>query len=285
VSIVEKALTRVHGKSSQEPQARPRVDLKSRARIEVDRQRLIEFGLLPQDHEQRRIGDEFRRLKWSLLETTLAATDAEFAKGRSRRAIMVTSSIPAEGKTFVSTNLAMSLALENDHQVLLVDADLARPKLTGALQLDDRKGLSDLLVDSSLSWNDVVLSTDIPGLMIVPCGSPQQRAPELLASKRMAELLDTLEYASNTFTLFDSTPLLVANESQALSRHLGQVVLVIKADSTARAEVQESISLLRGNPNVSCVLNQVQRSKLASYYGEYDGFGEGYNYSKFPDRA
>ncbi|MEP7316705.1 MAG: hypothetical protein ABI667_08400 [Sphingomicrobium sp.] len=106
--------------------------------------------------------------------------------------IMVTSAMPKEGKTFCAINLAISMSLEIDTSVLLVDADVNRPGLLQRFAVQDRLGLLDLLTDRQLDVSDVVFKTNVPKLSILPAGAPRDLSAELLASNAMDELLLSL---------------------------------------------------------------------------------------------
>ena len=109
-----------------------------------------------------------------------------------RNLIMVTSSVEGEGKTFSSLNLAISIAMEMDRTVLLVDADLAKPGLSRLLKINNLPGLTDRLIDDSLDLRDLLVKTDIPKFSVLPAGRRHRRSTELLASNTMRHLLDEL---------------------------------------------------------------------------------------------
>ena len=135
---------------------------------------------------------------------------------------MVTSSVAGEGKTYVSVNLAMSLAMELDTHVLLVDADATRPAVFERLALPPSKGLLDLLVDPS-SPDSLVLSTNVDRLSVLPAGTPQVQSTELLASDAMNRLVERLTSKDpRLLVLFDTPPLLGASESRVLAAIWGR---------------------------------------------------------------
>jgi receptor protein-tyrosine kinase len=182
--------------------------------------------------------------------------------------------LPGEGKTFVSLNLAMSLAMELDTEVLLVDADASRPALLERLGLAPSKGLLDLLVEPGLSVNSVVMETNVENLSVLPAGSPQAHATELLASAGMSRLVEQLAMDDpRRIVLFDTPPLLVASESRVLAAHMGQVILVIGADDTPQASVSESLATIDNCPVVFTILNRVSQADRSQYYGSYGAYG------------
>jgi protein-tyrosine kinase len=238
--------------------------------IELDSAQIFEAGLVTDRENTARLRDEFRRLKWPLLEAAQGSRAADAGHGRL---IMVGSAVPGEGKTFVSFNLAMALADERDRTVVLVDADIAKPKLTHSLGLVERTGLADFLANDALTVRDVLIGTSIPQLRIIPAGRFNTRAPELIGSQRMRELLSQLDQSCAMPTvLFDSSPLLATNSGQVLAGLVGQIVLVVRADSTPQSAVVEALSMLRKSAAVGLVLNQSRPTLGSHVYGEYYGY-------------
>jgi receptor protein-tyrosine kinase len=216
------------------------------------------------------IADEFRVVKRPLLDNVRGKAGAA---ERGSNLIMVTSSLPGEGKTFTAINLAMSIAMELDNTVLLVDADVARPSLLSTLGLPPSPGLMDLLTDPTVSFSDVLLRTNVEKLSLLPAGSPQTRATELLASQSMANLVEELSSRySDRIILFDAPPLLPTTESRVLATHMGQIVLVVAADSTTQGAIRQAMATIQSCPIVMPVLNKAIRSEVGSYYG-YRSYG------------
>lgn len=240
-------------------------------RIELAQKMLFEAGLVTDRENTSRLRDEYRRLKWPLLEASQARPGHDASLGRL---IMVASAIAGEGKTFTSFNLAMALADERDSTVVLVDADIAKPRLTHSLGLLDRPGLADFLADEKLNVRDILVGTSVPQLRIVPAGRFNTHAPELIGSQRMRELLSQLDASCAAPTvLFDSSPLLVTNAGQVLSGLVGQIVMIVKADSTPQSAVSEALSMLnKKNASVGLVLNQSRPTFGSHLYGEYYGY-------------
>ena len=251
----------------------------ARQSVVVDPARLREFGLLPADDLVPEALDEFRRIKWPLLESALGRA-AGGAVAAENNLILITSAMAEEGKSFTALNLARVIGRERDCRCILVDADLRSPKLSQALGLENRKGIQDLLADESLTLADIVYPTDIEGLLFVPAGTGGESGPELLASRRMTQVCAELsEYVHDGVVLFDSSPLLLSNESQVLSRLVGQVLLVVRADFTEQRLVREAIGLLDRTKLISSVLNNVQRTGIGDDPMSY-GYGYGYGSRK-----
>lgn len=240
---------------------------KASKQVEIDLDRMASMGYLTPETPRAQIADEFRIIKRPLLDNVSGKGAGTVERGNL---IMVTSSLPGEGKTFVSINLAMSLAMEMDTTVLLVDADVSRPSVLSRMGLPPSPGLLDLLSDSSLPMHDVMLRTNIAKLSILPAGTPQGRATELLASDGMDRLLDelTTRYADR-IVIFDAPPLLPSTESRVLATHMGQVVLVVEADRTAQKSVSQAMATIETCPVVLPLLNKISRSEVGSYYGYY----------------
>ena len=238
--------------------------------LHVDRDRLRGQQMLPSAAQEREISDQFRAIKRPLLNGLPAEQDEQ-----NSRTIMVASALPGDGKTFTSLNLALSLALEKDLRVLLVDADAPKPHLTRAFERQDVPGLLDVLADPARHIENVILPTDVPRLDFLPIGKWHDTANELLASERMRDVVQRLAVMYFPgIVLFDSPPVLLTNESRALATFLGQVVLVVKAGVTPHQAVKEAIATLGDDRHISVVLNNAPRGGvLGHYYGYRYGYG------------
>jgi protein-tyrosine kinase len=235
--------------------------------VDIDLKRLSAMGYLNPETPRAQIADEFRVIKRPLLSNVNGRSAPPMERANL---IMVTSSLPGEGKTFVSINLAMSLAMELDKTVLLVDGDVSRPSVLNRLGLPPSPGLLDILTDPSLQVADVLLRTNVEKLTIVPSGKANGRATELLASDAMDRLLNELStrYADR-IVIFDAPPLLPSTESRALATYMGQVVVVVEADRTPQKTVLQSLATIESCPVVLPLLNKIPRSEVGSYYGYY----------------
>lgn len=244
---------------------RPASSGKLSKKVDIDLSRLAAMGYLTPEAPRARIVDEFRAIKRPLLTNVhgRAADPVDRAQ-----LIMVTSALPGEGKTFVSVNLAISLAMELDTSVLLIDADVSRPSVLNRLGLQPAPGLLDLLTEPSLDMADVLLRTNIEKLTLLPAGKPQGRATELLASDAMTQLLDELATRySDRILVFDAPPLLPSTESPVLATHMGQVILVVEAERTTQKAVEQALATVESCPVVLPLLNKLKQSELSSYYG------------------
>ncbi|MDH3979096.1 MAG: XrtA-associated tyrosine autokinase [Gammaproteobacteria bacterium] len=236
--------------------------------VKLDLSGLRDAGLVdPRSKEVNRTTEEFRRIKRPLL-MNIRGEGASVVPNANM--IMVSSALPGEGKTFTSINLAMSIAMEMDRTVLLVDADVAKPDVTARLGVEAEKGLIDVLLDDSLTLPDVLLRTDIPKLALLPSGSRHVHSTELLASERMRQL--TLELSSrypDRIVIFDSPPLLLASEARVLAGLMGQVVMVVEESMTRQHAAQEAVEMLADNEIVGIVMNKGRHKSKEGGYGGY----------------
>ncbi|HQQ68861.1 MAG TPA: XrtA-associated tyrosine autokinase [Alicycliphilus sp.] len=217
--------------------------------------------------------DQYRVIKRPLLDNATGRGAALVANGNL---IMVTSALPGEGKSFTAINLAMSLAMELDHTVMLVDADVTRPSVMSRLGLPPAAGLMDVLREEKLKLPDVLLRTNIDKLTLLPAGLPHDRATELLASDAMTDLLDEMSKRySDRIIIFDSPPLLLTTEARVLASHMGQVVVVVRAEKTLQSDVEHALSTIESCPIKLMVLNQVRHHGLGGY-----GYGYGYGHDR-----
>jgi receptor protein-tyrosine kinase len=233
--------------------------------------RLKTGGFVTPDAERTEIAEEFRLIKRPLLINAFGQGADATPRGNM---IMVTSSMAGEGKTFCTINLALSIAMEMDRTVLLVDADVAKPKLLQYLGVRAEKGLLDVLRDDSVGLPDVLLKTNIEKLTILPPGKSYKHATELLASDAMNSLIEDLASRySDRIVIFDSPPLLATSEASVLASHMGQIVMVVEADKTPQAAVREALGQIEDSgAAISLLLNKTTGSKGGGYYGY--GYGK-----------
>ena len=250
---------------------RPRTEPNVTAK--VDRVALRDAGFIVPGAPPSGLSEEFRIVKRQLLLQAFGGRNtAPLDKGRM---ILICSAQPNEGKTFCSVNLAMSMATETDIEVLLVDADVAKPEILSTLGLPGGPGLMDALVDPSLDVESLVIGTDIPGLSVLPAGRQINNDTELLASDRTQRLMEVLGSRNpRRIVLFDSAPALAASPASVLALHVGQVLLVVRADQTSESELRDSLAMLEGNARIQMVLNGVTYSGTNRKFGYYYGFGE-----------
>ncbi|WP_157994457.1 XrtA-associated tyrosine autokinase [Peristeroidobacter agariperforans] len=241
--------------------------------VQIDRASLRANGLLAPENHQRRLADEYRQIKRPIIAHAIGRGPDKVARGHL---VMVASAMAGEGKTFSSINLAMSLSLEKDISVLLVDADIPKPHITRTFALENEPGLLDVLRDENMRVEDLVVRTDVDGLSILPVGKQSETAEELLASARMEQIaLQLGTQDPNRIVLFDSPPLLLTSESRVLAGLVGQIILVVRAGSTTQQMVQEAISYLGEGRSIGLVLNQCEMETKTGYYYGYAPSGSG----------
>jgi exopolysaccharide/PEP-CTERM locus tyrosine autokinase len=237
--------------------------------VEVDRDDLRAAGLIVPEDPVTGLLEEFRIVKRELLADARADIT-----GLANR-ILVCSPHPGEGKTYCATNLAIALAAERDLEVLLIDADVVKPSVTARLGIDAEQGLMDALADPAIRPEKLVIRTDIDGLFVLPAGTASSRDAELLASARTAELLDRLtQGAPGRILIFDTPPALAASPAAELAQHVGQALLVVRADETSRAALEDAQQLLSACGDIKLLLNAARYSPSGRRFGTYGRKGK-----------
>lgn len=240
--------------------------------VELNVDLLHERGLLTRADERSALAEEYRMIKRPLLANAFGANPVE-----NGNLIMVTSALPGEGKSFTAINLAISIAMELDRTVLLVDADVAKPSLPSYLGFNADHGLLDILSQDTRDLSHVILRTNIDKLSLLPAGRTYARATELLASEAMHRLVAELSSRyPDRIVVFDSPPLLVTSESSVLASHMGQIVMVAEADKTPQSALREALKRLEGACDVvGMVLNKSSSQNAGGYgYYGYGGYGK-----------
>ncbi|MEW6021284.1 MAG: XrtA-associated tyrosine autokinase [Pseudomonadota bacterium] len=228
----------------------------SARKVDLDLARMRDAGMVTAASGRTSLLEDFRVIKRPLLKRAFGEASMP---GRPNNLIMVTSSLPGEGKTYCAINLAMSIAMELDHTVLLVDADVARPSVLRTLGLPAQRGLMDILIDDKLDLSDVMLRTNVDTLSILPAGTSTPRATELLASSTMSNMVNEIANRyPDRVVIFDSPPLLLTSESRVLASHMGQIVMVVEAQTTTQHAVKESLRQLEGCSNVNLIYNKAR---------------------------
>lgn len=234
--------------------------------VTLDLARLEREGYLVPAQARSQLAEQMRIIKRPLL----ANARGESAQALSRpNLIQVVSAMPGEGKTFFAINLAMSIAMEVDLSVLLVDADVLRPSVLARCGIEPARGLMDVLQSPSIELHDVMLRTNVSKLSILPAGTANSQSTELLASGAMEALLDELAAKfSDRIVVFDAPPLIPTTESRVLASRVGQVVMVVEAGKTTHAQVSQAYAAVEQCPVVLSVLNRA-RGKSGEAYGYY----------------
>jgi Mrp family chromosome partitioning ATPase len=239
----------------------------------IDRAHLAEQALIQPEGKVTALLEEFRIVKRQLLLAARAARRNGGAAAAQR--VLVCSPLPGEGKTFCATNLALAIAAEKDSEVVLVDADFAKPSILSTLGLPGGCGLMDALADPTIRVEECVIATDVPGLFVLPAGSATTSDSEFLASGRTPEVLDRLtQGAPNRMIIFDSPPALAATPAAELAKYVGQALVVARADMTGQSALEDALSLLSACPDIKLLLNAAHFSPSGRRFGTYYGYGE-----------
>ncbi len=239
--------------------------------IMLNKESLEARGFLYDATSRRITQEEFRSIKRKLINNAFGAGAKSL---HHSNLIMVTSSNPNEGKTFVSINLALSIALEQDKTVLLVDADVLRPSINRELEFDARNGLVEYLLSEVSDISDIIYSTTISNFKIIPAGKPHELTNELLASDRMAALASELaERYPDRIVIFDCPPILGVTETPVLANLMGQAIVVVEESKTKIDDVKRATSQLNENLAIGLVMNKTLKSTKDTY--GYYGYGYG----------
>ena len=237
--------------------------------IVIDLVAMEEKGFVSTSAERRQINEEYRAIKRKILDNAFGALSRSLTNSNI---VMITSSRPGEGKTFTAVNLALSIALEQDKTVLLVDADVLRPNIMRTLELENQEGLMEYLLSEKKDISEVMCNTNVPNLRIIAAGKTHHLSTELLASERMYEAVQ--EFA-NRYTdrvvIIDTPPLLGINETAILANLAGQAIVVTEENTSRLADIQQAVSQLNPEIAIGFVVNKAQKSSS-------DGSGYGYYY-------
>lgn len=251
--------------------ARPASPPRAAGGVTIDRAMLDGKGLLVPGAAIGALAEEFRQVKRQMLITarTVRTSGVEGAADLART-ILICSAKPDEGKTYCAVNLAISMAAERDTEVLLVDADFAKPDVMNRLGVPDSAGLLDALGDPRIDVESCVVRTDIPQLSLLPAGTKSNQDTELLASDRTRELIAQLLAADpRRILIFDSPPALAASPASVLAAEVGQVLIVVRADSTGDGDLREAVAELDGCEHIQLILNAVSFNPGGRRYGDY----------------
>jgi protein-tyrosine kinase len=288
MSLVEKALQMLQRSSAGQPPSSPRTldgvahayqGAAARRVADVPQGPAVSFslaafraaGLLAPADEERRFAQEYRQIKRPLIDNAIGRGTGRLVNGH---VIMMASAMPGEGKTFTAINLALSMSIEKDLRVLLVDADVAKPQISRLLGADKAPGLLDVLRDTHLDVENVIMPTDVRNLSVLPAGTQSLEATELLASARMEQVMSAIARRdARRVAIVDSPPLMLTTESRAIARVAGQVVVVVRAAATPQHTVLAALRYLGEHRAVSLVFNHDEATEPAGYY-DYGAYSE-----------
>lgn len=187
--------------------------------------------------------------------------------------LMITSSKPNEGKSFSALNLAGSLTLGGMAEVLLIDTDSKPGALSQLLGVGDRLGLFDMVTDPSLRLDDLILTTAIPNLTVLPIGRAARGGAGSTERTVTRPVVMAIENAARRFpnrvVILDSAPCLATSDAVALAGTVGQIAMIVEAERTQRDDLEAALELLRPCANITLVLNKV-RQITTHAFGDYD---------------
>ena len=237
----------------------------------IDLERLEAAGFVSLENSRTLISEEYREIKRKLLQNAFGPLAFTIANSNI---IMVSSARPSEGKTFNATNLAISIAAEQDKTVLLVDADVLKPNVMRTLGLENQNGLMEYLLGKVDDLGDVIYHTNIPKLRIIPAGQSHHLSTELLASTVMK---DTVKEFSTRYpdrvVIIDTPPLIGINESVILANLAGQAVIVVEEGRTKLNDIKTAVERLNPDMSIGFVVNKSTNfSEKGGYYG-YQYYG------------
>jgi len=242
--------------------------------IHINLDYLQQRGLVTPGSKHSRIREEFRFLKRRILNNAFGVSNK---LSNNPNLVLVSSSRQGEGKTFNAVNLALSIALEQDKTVLLIDADVIRPAVCSTLgiQMQIKKGLMNYLLDEVPDISEVIYKTNMPKLSLIPSGSSHHLSNEMLNSEKMVALINELaQRYPDRIVIFDSPPILGVNEAHAMAAHAGQIIIVVQERRTKHNELLSTLSLIPEDKIVNLVLNKTIEQGSHGYYGY------GYYYGK-----
>lgn len=235
----------------------------------IDLEQLENNGFVTLRNKRTLINEEYRSIKRKLLNNAFGAISKTI---KHSNLILVSSSKPNEGKTFTAVNLALSIALEQDKTVLLVDSDVLKPSVSKTLNIGNNVGLIEYLLGEEEDVASIIYRTNIERLRVIPAGLPHHLSNELLSSDKMMRLIS--EFATrypDRIVVFDAPPLLGVNETAVMAEQCGQGVVVVEEHKSKIADVQKAVDLLPEEMAVGFVMNKVTSENETQNYGYYYG--------------
>lgn len=231
-----------------------------------ERRRTADWKLVTLHHPQSLESEQFKQLRTGLLFPV---------SGKAPRCIMITSSAPGEGKSFVTANLAISIAQGIEEHVLVIDCDLRRPRLHTVFGYENVAGLQDYL-NTNTPLSSLLLPTGVDKLTLLAAGRPPKNPAELLSSEKMFDLIDEVRNRySDRLVLIDSPPPQLTAESNAIARHVDGIIVVVEAGKTPRDAVLHLVETFGKDKIIGVVLNRFDL-RMSDYFGRYGKYGEYY---------
>ncbi len=269
-------MERYHAVHTKEPRGNH-----TKKQFDLDFSSLASQGFFVPNETPTQLSLELRVLKRRLLRrvgflrNNAAAMDLRLRNNaRERNLVMVTSTRPAEGKTFTAINLALSLAIEDQINVTLLDGDAPRPKIQSHLGLRESTGFTDLIVNEDVSFEDVAVRARQVPFTLLPEGGAVDRPGDLFGTVHAQKALNDLSMRhSGGLVIIDAPPVLATTEAIVLAPFVDEILFVVEADSTPEQAITTALEeLLDVNPNISLVLNKCLIGAGGSHYGSYSDY-------------
>jgi receptor protein-tyrosine kinase len=247
------------------------------APVHLDYAKLRASRIVMPDNKSSATYNEFRSLKRKLIPLTQDPKTGVIA----RNVVMVTSALPREGKTFTVMNLAICLAAERNLNVILVDGDVVRGSIAQYFHGEDQDGLVELLTQKRERLDDLLHPcVDVPGLHVFFAGRHHEAAPELLASRRMADICDALSnHFQQSIVLFDTPPVLATSETAAMAAHAHHMIMLVAAGQAGRHQVEAALTEVSRCRSISLLFNRAPQWERPLSY-QYDYYGNGRDKSR-----
>lgn len=211
----------------------------------------------------------FQKMSLADLKTEETSLNNEDEKSM-QHVLLVTSSKPAEGKSFTALNMALSIVMDERYNVLLIDADIARATISRHLGLQKSSGLTDLLREKDPNIQDFIKREDSYNLSFIPAGSGVATATDLFGGKKMRNFIhDIANRYQDRIIIFDAPPLLASTEAVVLAQHVGQIMYVVDGSETPRSTIEAGLDILGRYDNVGLILNKTSFHNDTAQFGAY----------------
>jgi protein-tyrosine kinase len=237
--------------------------------VPINYDRLREQLLYPTGDSVRRQQDDYRSIRREVIAATRQRPGPDSAL--IGPIVVVTSALPGDGKSYTALNLALSMASEGIHDVLLIDADTVRHSLSTAFDLEGARGLIDVLEHPTKSFMEFAHPTSIDRLRFLPAGRRHEGASDLFSVGRIAPLFAAISAAlEGHVVIVDTAPILLSSETPVLTDTAGQVLMVIRAGHTLQDSIKDAASRVKASVPLGLVLNAfepVLPSEKKAYYG------------------
>ena len=225
--------------------------------VKVSKQELLEKRVLLGD-DKNAVTDQYKVLRTRVLQRL---------KANQWRTLAISSPTEGCGKTLTSINLAISLARDVNHSVLLVDLDLRRPSVHKYFYTDEQPGISEFM-DGTSNLDELLFNPDIERLVVLPGNKPLANSSEMLSSPRMIKLVDELKSRyPNRIVIFDMPPLLSCDDMIAFSPYVDATMLIVEEGATKKEDLRQSYNLINDKNVIGVVLNKSKKPTSSySYY-------------------